>query len=224
MWTWPIFLRLLIWSCSSSVSRKYVNLVNIWKIFHLTTGILFTPPGCTWTWAIVLRPPIWSSSSSVSRKYMDLIICFKTSHLIIFFTCLQRVDVNLVNCLRSSCLITWSSFSSVSTESHSRWTWSIILRPQLIIFFQKVHKLDSIVWSPLVWSTLFVHLQEVSKPVNYFGLVFDNFPILLNIFFFSPSCMSFTSFIPPSINWQFILCSYSPKREIPRPIDVGAVQ
>jgi hypothetical protein len=41
--------------------------------------------------------------------------------------------------------------------------------------------------------------------------------------FFPQLCMSLLNFLPPSVNWHFILYSYRGKRKMQRPIDVSVI-
>ena len=70
---------------------------------------------------------------------------------------------------------------------------------------------------------LFLKLYHPSGYVIYTSATINRF-ISYSLYSFFPSCMPFMSFLPPSVNWQFILHSYSKIRKLQRPIDVGGLQ
>ena len=85
-WNWPIVRRTLVSSShpipfSSSVSRKYVDLVNCLKTSYLIFPFL-TLQGSMWTWSIVFKTP---HLIILSRMYANFVKCLKTPHLIILF-------------------------------------------------------------------------------------------------------------------------------------------
>ena len=185
-WTWSIVWTSLIWSShpilvihlqrvcelcqlfeylssdhtipsSSSVSRKYVNLVNCLDISHLIIPSHPLHPSLEsmWTLSIVwISHPI-PSSSSVSREYVNLVNCLNISHLIIPSHPLHLSPGSTwtwANCLDISHLIIPSY--PLHPSLARTWTWSIF-------------------WISLIWSShpiIFICLQyvcEIGQLIEY---------------------------------------------------------